>query len=896
MAVHQEGGMAQDPKRRRRISGWFRSREEIAAELDEEIGFHFAMRTAALMREGMAREAAEERARREFGDAAGLRRDLLKRNAYGERHRRAGAWVDGMWQDVRFALRAFRRAPVFTAVALSTLVLGVGASVAMFTVVNTVLVRPLPYSESERLVRVWPGHNFNMALAEAVGAGAPSLESWTGISFWGLTLTGQGEAAELNTQVVDAGFFDVFAVRPQPGRGFTVAERDPAQSDVVLISYGLWQSRFGGEASVIGRRIDVDGYGHGNREVIGVMPRGFVAPLSEGAGRVDLWVPLHVPPGRTVATDSTWYVNNVVGRLHAGATVEGAAAEVRTVLPRIRAESGNIISAQALVTPGAAGLLDSMVGDTRATLWLLLGAVALVLLLACANLANLLLARGERRRSELAARAALGGTRGRLVRELVTESAVLALAGAAGGVLLARVILDVLRVADSSGLPRIAQLSIDVRVVAFAALVAGGALVLFALLPALRVTAGDLRPDLGAGRRTAGVTRGGRRLGSALIAAEVALAMVLVTAAALLIQSFRTVRSVDSGIDTRDVLAVRIAPPPAEYDGERAVGFYDDLLERLRALPGVRGAGAIHLLPFTPGDWDFPYLAEGHPPPVGAPLPSANFRVVTHGYFEAVDIPLLAGRTFDRTDGAEPAVGIINRALAERLWPGADAIGREIRIFGNLPFRVIGVVGDVHQHALDVQPEPEMYRPASQWPLSSMVLMVEAEGAADALTNPVRSVIAAMDDDIPIVEARPLAAALGDSLAQRRFFAAVLTFFGLLALVLGGVGVYGVMTYAVSARVPEFSVRMALGASPAQVLRTAVRSGMTPALVGLGAGTLAALATTRLLEGLLFGVQPRDPIALVSAALVLGGSAALATWLPARRVRRVQPMRVLNSG
>jgi putative ABC transport system permease protein len=310
----------------------------------------------------------------------------------------------------------------------------------------------------------------------------------------------------------------------------------------------------------------------------------------------------------------------------------------------------------------------------------------------------------------------------------------------------------------------------------------------------------------------------------------------------------------------------------------------------------VRSAGAIHLLPFTADDWSFPYLAEGHAPPADGPLESASFRVVTPGYFDAVDQPLLEGRAFDATDGAEPAVGIINRRLAESLWPGEPAVGRTIRLFGSMPFRVIGVVGDAHQHTLDAQPKPEMYRPLPQWPLSSLVLMLETDAAPALLVEPVRRTLAAVDPDIPIVSARPLSHAIGDSLAQRRFFASVLTFFGLLALALGAVGVYGVMNYAVAARVPEFGVRMALGATPARVAREAVRVGLAPVALGLIIGAGGALAATRLLESLLFGVQPRDPAALAAALLVLGGCAALASWLPARRVRRVDPIRVLDSG
>jgi predicted permease len=881
----------------RRVRSWFRSGAEIEVEVEEEISFHLEMRAARLERDGMTRREAEEQARREFGDAGELRRELTRCDTRAERRRRLVVWLGDVRQDVRFAWRGCARAPAFTAVAVSTLVLGIGASVAMFTVVNTVVLRPLPYPDADRLVQVWPGRNFNIALADAVVAGSPSIESSTGISQWGLTLAGRGDAAELQAQVVDAGFFRVFGVAPVLGRAFRMEERDPGRSAVVVLSHALWQSRFGGDRSIIGTRVQVDGYGHRTREVIGVMPRGFVPPVAGSGQRIDLWIPLHVPAGRTVRTDSTWYVNAVIARLQPGATVEATAREVVAALTRIRAESDHILSEESLRHAGALGLLDSMVGETRDVLWLLLGAVGLVLLLACANLANLLLARGERRRSELAARAALGGTRTRLVRELLTESALLAAIGAAGGMLLARFILHAVRVAESAALPRTGEFALDARVAGFTVGVSALAVMVFGLLPALRVTRGDLRPALGSGRRSAGATAAGRRLGSLLIVCEIALAMLLVTGAALLIASFRSVRAVHPGMDARDVLAVRVAASTTDYEGARARLLYDELLANVRALPGVRSAGAIHLLPFTANNWSFPYLAEGHAPPVNAPLPSANFRVVTPDYFAAVDVSVVAGRAFDDRDASgAPAVGLINQSLADRLWPGQDAVGREIRLFGTVPFRVVGVVQDVHQHGQRRRPEPEMYRPHAQYPLSAMVLMVETERASVTVVDGVRRVVRELDPDIPIADLRPLTEVLDESLARDRFFAGVLTFFGLLALGLGGVGVYGVMAYAVSARVPEFGVRLALGATHGRVVQDALRAGAVPIAIGLLAGTAAALAATRLLASLLYGVEPRDPLLLGAAALVLGATALLASWLPVRRVRRVEPMAVLNSG
>jgi putative ABC transport system permease protein len=801
-----------------------------------------------------------------------------------------------LWRDLRHAVRRLRAEPGFLLTALATLALGIGAAVAIFTVVDAVMLRPLPYRQADRLVEVLPGQNANIALADAVAQGAPSLSATTGLSIWSLTLTGQGEATAVSAQFVDAGFFAVCGVSPALGRAFRPEERDPSRSDVAILSYGLWQRRFGGDPSVIGRRIQLDGSGHQFRTVIGVLPRGFVAPLAPASEHVEVWAPLSVSPGRTIATDSTWYVNHIVGRLAPGATVERAAQEVRTTMARLSADYAAYIDADAVRASGAMGLLASMVGDVRTPLWMLLAAVGLVLLLACANLANLLLARGEKRRQGLAVRAALGADRARLVRGELLESAVLAAAGGVLGVAVARVLLALARVAQASGLPRTAALGLDGRVLAFALAIAALSVVGFGLIPALRATAGDLRAHLGSGVRAPGRTRSGRRLGFALIAAEVALAMVVVTGAALLLASLRALRAVNPGMAIEHVLAARLEPPSEAYHGQRAVQFYDELLTRLRALPGVEQAGAVQLLPFTYNNWAFPYLAQDHLPGPNGRLPDANFRVVTPGYFRAVGVPLLAGRDIERGDGTGGrAVGLINHAMAESLWPGESAVGKVINLFGDQPFTVIGVVGDVRQHALKDAPRPEMYVPLAQFPVAGMVIMVKTTGDPGGVAHAVRAAIHEVQDDVPISEMRPLSAVLAGSLARERFFAGVLGCFGLLALCLGAVGVYGVMAYAVGARRGEFGLRMALGATAGVVVRSALADGLAPVVLGLAVGLLGAYATTRLLATLLYGVRPMDPPTVGTAALVLVVVAALAIWIPARRAGKADPARVLSA-
>lgn len=866
----------------------------MESELEEELAFHLDMRTEKLVAAGLSPSEARARAVRELGDSRELRRDLAGREAVTERRRRWRSWLEDLGQDVRFAVRSFSRTPGFTAVGVGTLGLGIGAAVAMFTVVNSVALKPLPYPEPERLVAVLPGQNANIALADEIGERSPSLAATTGLSMWSFTLTGRGDAAQLNAQLGDAEFFEVFGVRPALGRPFRADEREPDRSDVVILSHALWQGRFGGDPDIIGERIELSGYGHDTREVIGVMPAGFVAPLNARSDEIDVWGPLSRPAGRTVVTDSTWYVNWIAGRLAPGATVDRAAAEVRAAMEIMRREHGKIISEESVRSAGAMSLLDSMVGDVRGTLLILLSAVGLVLLLACANLANLLLARGERRRQELAMRAAIGGSRGRLLRELLTESVVLALLGGLLGVGVARLILMLLQVSDASGLPRAGALALDPVVLGFALAVSLGSVVAFGVVPAVRAT-GDLRPELGSGGRAQGRTRAGRRIGAALITVEVALAMILITAAGLLLASLRELRSVDPGMDTSDVLAVEISPPTSKYDDERVGLLHAEIRDALAALPGVRSVGAIHLLPFTQSNWAFPYLAEGHEPPADGPLPDANFRIVTPGYFEAVDVPLLAGRTIDERDapGAEQAL-VINRSLASRLWPDEEAVGRTINIFGSEPYQVVGVVGDSYQQALDVPVRPEMYVSSEQWPITGVTMMVESDGDPRALIGPAEAAIRDIDRDVPILSARPLDDVVGESMLQRSFFANVLTLFGLLALTLGAVGIYGVMSYAVGARLPEFGIRLALGAAPGEVVRGAVAGGLPHVALGLVLGLVGSFAATGLLAGMLFGIGPRDPLTMAAAALVLGSVAILASWIPARRVSRLDPATVLR--
>ncbi len=858
--------------------------------IDEEVRFHLEERAAELMALGLSAEEARRRAESAFGDVERVREELrdirVERRRLERRRARRGGWL----RDVRIAGRRLRRSPGYALVAVLTLALGIGATVAMFTVLNAVVLRALPYPDSDRLVRVWPAQNYNISLSRTLGEALPSLASYVGMSQWGLTLTGEGEAVVVEAAAVDAGYFETFGVRPLLGRPFLAEETEPARAGVVLLGHAFWRSRFGGDPSVVGRRIRLSGYDHETREVIGVMPAGHDGPFQSA----DAWIPLQLPAGRTFGTDSTWYVNWMVARLAPGATVRSADAELVAAAARLKTEYPGLLDDEIVQQATVVGLRDSISGDVRGLLWTLLAAVGLVLLIACGNLSNILLARASERRHELAVQAALGATRWQMVRQQLIESGLIALLGGAAGIGLSWLLVRAVGVAESSGLPRITDLTPDVRVLGFALGVTLLALAIFGILPALRATAGVGDSTLASAR---GGSRGRstHRLNRALVTGELALATVLVTAAGLVLSGFAVLRSVDPGIDVDDVLVVQLLPPADEYTGERASTYYEGMIEQFAALPGVTAVGGNHLLPFTVNNWSFPYLADGHDPPAGAPLPSANIRIVTPAYFDAVDQPVLAGRVFTWADrpGSE-RVMVINRAMAEALWPGEDPLGRQIRVFGSIAHRVVGLVGDVRQHALDRDPRPEMYVPQPQWSNGAqLALMIEGPGAL-GLAAEARRVVRSIDANVPIVRLGPLAEVLDRSVAQRRFVMLVLVAFGLLALLLGGIGVYGVMSHLIGARMPDVGIRMAFGADARDVLGESLRTALAPAIAGVALGLLLAVASARLLRGLLYGVPPIHLPAYLAAALVLLAVALLAGLIPARRAARADPLEVLR--
>lgn len=814
--------------------------------------------------------------------------------------------MDDLRQDLRWAARSIARNPLLATAAVVTLALGIGAGTAVFSVVHGLLLKPLPYAEPDRLVSVWPEQNFNKALVRRIAEAVPALEGISGISNGELVLTGDGPAEQLRGSLVSVSHFDLLGVQPALGRSFRPEESVPGEDGVVILSHGLWTRRFGADPDVLGRTIRLSGADHESRTVIGVLPEGY-RPVSDSGDPPQLWAPLSDPESWSVHDDSSWYVNWRVGRLAPGATLAQATAQLRAEALRLKSEGSNAFAEEVVRTAEVVPLGRGSADELTRPLWLLLGAVGLVLLIACANVANLLLARGEGRERELAVRRALGAGRTRIARQLLTESTLLGVAGGLLGIAVAYGAVEVLAAGAASVLPRAGEVAVDGTVLLFALGASFLAAAVFGALPALQ----GARGAAGTGGSDAETLRNGARgaLGGAggrlprwLIGAEVALAVVVVVACGLMLRSLHALYSVDPGFDAESVLTFQVTPPETKYPDPAAVNrFYDRLLERIDAMPGVRSAGGIQLLPLTGGNWGFPSYPEGYVVAEGDVPPSLNFRIVRPGYMEAVRMPLLAGRRLADTDGVgdAPDLAVVNEALAREYFPGGAeaALGRKIRFFGpeGPEVAIVGVVGDVRQFALDLEPQPEVYVTAQEWSWPVALWMtVRTEGDPMRLAGDVRRAVAEIDADVPVARLDRMEAVVARSAGTRRFVAVLLTAFGALALVLGAIGVFGVTAYSVARRLPELGLRKALGATPGGLVGETLARGLRPVAAGIVVGVVAALAVSRLLASLLFGVAPRDPLTIAAAAgfLLLVGAAAVA--LPALRASKVDPMRVLR--
>jgi predicted permease len=804
--------------------------------------------------------------------------------------------MDRLLQDLRFAVRMLARRRGFTLVATLTLALGIGITTAIFSVVNGILLRPLPYADPDRIIALWQADKVEPS--EELGGYIPHANylDWkqasTTIAEMGLyartnlTLTGLGEAEMVPGGRVTAGFFEVFGEPLALGRPFTSEEDRPEGPHAVIVSHGFWQDRLGGRADVLGSTVTLGGDAW---TVVGVAAPGFAFP-----GETRLWIPARNDDescGRGCV-----YLQGV-GRLAPGATLEQARTELRAIAARLEQEHP---LDNTDVSAGAATLRDLMVGDVRRGLYVLLAAVGMVLLIACANVANLLLARGTSRRGELAVRAALGAGRRRLLSQLMTENVLLAVVGGLVGVGLASWGVEALRSIAPASIPRTSEIGLDGTALGFAfALVVGTAL-LFGLAPALQLARAPLAGTL----RTAGRSgMQGRTFGrSAILVAEVGLSIVLLLGAGLLLRSFARMQQVDTGYDAQHVAHFSITVPQARYETpERQLQVYEELGARLAALPGVQSVGAALGVPLSgsvySGSFDRPEL----PPPTPDNVPVAMVRPVTASYMQTLAIRIVRGRGIEPTDRhASVPVAVISRAAAGRYWPGEDPIGKQLNLQISFGFEeeqartIVGIAEDIRSIGVISEPEAELYVPLAQTVPGSLTFVIRARGTANVL-EAARAELRAVDPDIPMVRPGSLEELVAADLAPSRFYLLLLALFAGLAVVLAAVGLYGVVAYLVSHRTREIGVRMALGARWTQVVGEVVWQGMRPALLGVVIGAAVALAGVRVLRSLLYEIQPQDPLTLVAVVTLLAAVALVACAIPAWRAARIAPASALRS-
>ena len=805
--------------------------------------------------------------------------------------------MSSLFQDLRYTVRTLWKSPGFAAVAILTLALGIGANSAIFSVVNGVLLRPLPLEDSDRLVKV-----FHVQRNGEIAAMSPATfrdvreqsRTLEDLSFHTTvlpTLTGSGDPVQLKGTSVGANFFRIVGAQPILGRAFTPEENEPGRHHVAILSHQVWQQRFGGDRSVVGRTISLDAEPY---EVVGVMPAGFSYP-----GDRDIWLPAELTVEFMSEESRGWWHLSTIGRLRTGFTPEQAAREVGAIAERL-AQAYPETNTEVGMT--VLSLHEYTVGDVRASLLVLLGAVGLVLLIACVNVANLLLARGAARSGELAVRSALGAGRGRLVRQLLTESVLLSLLGGAAGILLAAWGTQLLVTLDPAEIPRLDNVTVDATAVAFTAGITLLAGLLFGSVPALQVTRSKLQTVLRSGGRGALPGLSSTRTRNALVIAEMAFSVMLLVGAGLLIKSFVRLQAVDPGFRTERLLSFRLSLPPAAYDTEeRQVQFYQRALDRLEALPGVEGAGAVSHLPFSGRMIGQSFGIEGQVDDGPGGEPVAQILKSSPGYFRTAGIPLLRGRALTAADrSGSPQSAVINEEAAHRYFASEDPIGRRL-IMGfdgdsaAARYDIVGIVGNVKHLDLRAAAEPAIYRAQAQAPEGAMDVVLRTSEPPMAVVPDVRRVVSALDPNLPIEEVRAVDDAVAASVSQPRFYMLLLSIFAGVALLLAAIGIFGVISYGVTQRTREIGVRVALGAEPASVLRLVVRGAATLAAIGVGMGLLGAWAGTRLLSKLLYGVAATDPLTFVVVAAVFTAVALLAAYLPARRATKIDPIVALRA-
>ena len=883
-------------------------RRAVEAELDEELHFHLERQTEKYVGSGLTREEAARRARLEFGGA-----DQIKEEC---RESRGVHLVETLIQDIGYAVRVLRKSPGFTLVAVLTLALGIGASTAVFSVVDAVFLKPPPFPNVERVVFPWR----HSASEKGIGDWATEVLPHRAPFPWGrrdflfvahetrtfeafgaflggsFNLTGAGAAARLDGLRVSAGFFPSLGVSPALGRTFTEEEDRPGHESEVILGDGLWRERFGADRRVLGRRLQLNGLPY---TVIGVMPRGFAFPRASDMPsvsftfppRVQFWVPLALSRA-TVALNETEELA-VVGRLKPGVTISRAQAEMNLLGRRL---DGLLPNQKGWFAFDVTSLAQQAGGKTRRPLLLILGAVGVVLLIACSNVASLLLSRFLGRKSELTLRAALGGRKSRIIRQLITESVVLTGVGGLFGILVAECGVSCARIFGPSSIPGLGQATVDVRtfaVILGAALLIG---VLCGVIPALGGPRTNLLDSPGTGSRRSGSSRGVLGARNILCISQLALAVVLVVTAGLLTRTLSRLLAVDTGIRSASAVTFELSLPSARYpDQAHIVTFYQRALQRLRAIPGVQSAGIAESVPLS-GTTDLAAIRIADKSlPKGVSDHIVYYTTVSPGYFSSVGTPIVNGRDFLESDTSDSTpVAVISSALATRLWPGHDPIGRRVALANVTfpPVTVIGVSADVRRVSLRDAPATEMYVPYTQkvWPsLLSMDVVVRTAGNPPSIAAGVRDAIRSIDPDVPVSNVRPLATLVATSIASVRFSTVLIEVFGALAFVLAAIGMYGLVSFGVTERRREIAIRMALGAGRGNVFGLVLGQSARVAFGGILIGVAAAIAVTRLVSGFVYGVPPTDPLTFAGALLVFLGVTLLACHIPARRAMRVDP-------
>ena len=805
--------------------------------------------------------------------------------------------MDTLRQDVRHALRRLIRNPGFSLVAALTLALGIGANTAIFSVVYGVLLKPLPYHEPERLVALYhlsDGHRSMMSGPNFTDLrnSVQSLEDAAALHGYRTILTGRGEPVRLDAAAVSASLFDLLGVRPLLGRTFRAEDNQPGRTDVVVLAHGTWQQLFGGDLGVIGTSVTLDGAA---REIVGIMPPEFSYPAERA-----LWIPTEHTQDFLSIQRAAWFLS-AVGRVRPGLTLEQVSAEVQTIGRQLAKQYPDENEGVDLV---AVPLHEAMVGDIRTAVLVLFGAVGFVLLIASANVANLLLARAAAREGEMAVRTALGAARSRLIRQLLTESLLLSVVGGGLGLLLAVWGVESLIRLQPEGIPRLGDVSVETIVILFTLAVSVVTGIVFGLVPAFQSTRTGLAHSLKEGGRGALTSRGGSRIRGALVIAEMAIAVMLLAGAGLLVRSFTKLAAVDPGFRVAQALTFELSLPEARYPGEaQQVSFYEQLMQRLGAIPGVRHAGAALALPLTGTSIVLSFEVAGRPSVPASQQPAMQVRVATPGYFRTIGIPLKHGRLFDDRDreGA-PQVVLLTESAVRQYFPDEDPVGKTVTLgWGrgegrpNAGGEVVGIIGDVKDAGMAEPEAPQIFLPHAQVPVRSMSVVLDTAVPPASIADTVRREVYAVDPSLPVANVRTLEQLVARSISQPRFYTMLLSAFAGLALLLAAIGIFGVLSYAVAQRTREIGIRMALGAQERSLRRLVVRQAMLLAAGGVVIGMAAAYFVSKTLTSLLFDTTPGDPLTFALVPAVLLAVSLLASYVPARRATRVDPIVALRT-